>query len=197
MKTLTLEETPKSKALTPLRALIVGYSHGDLDSILLELRESGFDVEHAVAESREDFRAAVAERPEGERMWTGLKRGDAIVAVKLDRVFRSALDALQSVEDLRNMGVSLFLLDLGGDVTGNGISKLFLTIMSAVAEAERDRIRERITTVKRDQRAQHRFLGGLVPFGFVKQVDGTLAADPAMQVHIATAKRLRGEGKSL
>jgi Resolvase, N terminal domain len=33
------------------------------------------------------------ERPEGERMWTGLKRGDAIVAVKLDRVFRSALDA--------------------------------------------------------------------------------------------------------
>jgi len=61
MKTLALEETPKSKVLTPLRALIVGYSHGDLDSILLELRESGFDVEHAVAESREDFRAAVAE----------------------------------------------------------------------------------------------------------------------------------------
>jgi hypothetical protein len=43
-----------------LRALIVGYSHGDLDAILLELRDSGFDVEHAVAESREDFRAAVA-----------------------------------------------------------------------------------------------------------------------------------------
>jgi len=61
MKTVTLEETPKSKVLTPLRALIVGYSHSDLDSILFELRESGFDVEHAVAESREDFRAALAE----------------------------------------------------------------------------------------------------------------------------------------
>jgi putative DNA-invertase from lambdoid prophage Rac len=95
------------------------------------------------------------------------------------------------------MGVSLSLLDLGGDVTGNGISKLFLTIMSAVAEAERDRIRERITTVKRDQKAQKRFLGGLVPFGFVKQGDGILAADPAMQEHIATARRLRSDGKSL
>ncbi len=137
------------------------------------------------------------ERPEGERMWSGLKRGDAIVAVKLDRVFRSALDALQSVEDLRDMGVSLFLLDLSGDVTGNGISKLFLTIMSAVAEAERDRIRERITTVKRDQKAQHRFLGGLVPFGFTKLADGTLVTDPAMQEHIATARRLRSDGKSL
>jgi PAS domain S-box-containing protein len=61
MKTVTLEETSNSKVLTPLRALIVGYSHSDLDSILFELRESGFDVEHAVAESREDFRAALAE----------------------------------------------------------------------------------------------------------------------------------------
>jgi putative DNA-invertase from lambdoid prophage Rac len=34
------------------------------------------------------------------------------------------------------------MIDLGSDVTGNGISKLVFTILSAVAEAERDRIRE-------------------------------------------------------
>ena len=33
---------------------------------------------------------------------------------------------------------------LGGDVAGNGISKLFFPIISAVAEAERDRIVQRI-----------------------------------------------------
>ena len=33
--------------------------------------------------------------------------------------------------------------DLGGDIAGNGISKLFLTIAAAFAEAERDRIRGR------------------------------------------------------
>jgi hypothetical protein len=37
------------------------------------------------------------------------------------------------------------MIDLGGDVTGNGIAKLVFTILSAVAEAERDRIRERIS----------------------------------------------------
>jgi DNA invertase Pin-like site-specific DNA recombinase len=32
------------------------------------------------------------------------------------------------------------LLDLGGDISGNGLSKLFLTIAAAFAEAERDRV---------------------------------------------------------
>jgi putative DNA-invertase from lambdoid prophage Rac len=40
------------------------------------------------------------------------------------------------------------MIDLGGDVTGNGIAKLIFTILSAVAEAERDRIKERVSVVK-------------------------------------------------
>jgi putative DNA-invertase from lambdoid prophage Rac len=58
------------------------------------------------------------------------------------------------------------MLDLGGDVSGNGISKLVFTILSAVAEAERDRIRERVAEV--NQRKLNRHLGGSVPFGFRK-----------------------------
>jgi putative DNA-invertase from lambdoid prophage Rac len=50
------------------------------------------------------------------------------------------------------------LLDLGGDIAGNGLSKLFLTIVAAFAEAERDRIRERIGQVKADQKARGRYL---------------------------------------
>ena len=49
---------------------------------------------------------------------------------------------------------------LGGDVAGNGISKLFFTIIGAVAEAERDRIVQRILDVKSDQRRRGRHLGG-------------------------------------
>ena len=84
-------------------------------------------------------------------------------AAKLDRLFRSALDALKVVEDLKKRGVALHLLDLGGDISGNGLSKLFLTIAAAFAEAERDRIRERIGQVKADQKARGRYLGGKVP----------------------------------
>jgi len=56
---------------------------------------------------------------------------------------------------LRARNVILQMIHLGGDVTGNGISKLLFAILSAVAEAERDRIRERVTRVKRDQRQRN------------------------------------------
>ena len=42
----------------------------------------------------------------------------------------------------KEVGTEPALLDLGGDIAGNGISKLFLTIAAAFAAAERDRIRE-------------------------------------------------------
>ena len=54
------------------------------------------------------------------------------------------------------------------------LSKLFLTIAAAFAEAERDRIRERIGQVKADQKARGRFLGGAVPFGYRLGDDGAL-----------------------
>ena len=89
-----------------------------------------------------------------------LRPGDVVLTPKLDRMFRSALNALGVLEGLKQQGVSLHMIDLGGDVTGNGISKLVFTILSAVSEAERDRIRERIADVKRDQKTRGRFLGG-------------------------------------
>jgi DNA invertase Pin-like site-specific DNA recombinase len=140
----------------------------------------------------------LADRQEGAAMLEVLQTGDVVVSPKLDRVFRSALDALQQTEALRARGVSLHLLDLGGDIAGNGLSRLFMTIAAAFAELERDRIRERITQVKRDQKARGRFLGGTrAPFGFSAGDRGELVPVEAEQAAIARAKRLRGRGKSL
>ena len=77
--------------------------------------------------------------------------------------------------------MKLHLLDLGGDIAGNGISKLFLTIAAAFAEAERDRIRERIGQVKADQKSRGLYLGGDVPFGYRLRDDGELAPVEAQQ----------------
>jgi len=74
----------------------------------------------------------LAERPEGAKLLAAVRAGDAIIAAKLDRVIRSALDALRMVEELQRRRVSLHLLDLGGDVSGDGMAKLFLTITAAV-----------------------------------------------------------------
>jgi DNA invertase Pin-like site-specific DNA recombinase len=148
-----------------------------------------------------------SQRPEGGRLLRQVRRGDAIITTKLDRCFRSARDALNVVHDLQRTGVSLHMMDLNGDVTANGVSQFFFTIMSAVAEQERNRIRERITDVKRDQKRRGRFLGGYVPFGFDAVDTGetnahglsikNLVQNPEQQRAIAEMRALKGAGKSL
>lgn len=139
----------------------------------------------------------IGDRPEGRRLLTTLQHGDIVITPKLDRMFRSALDALNTMGALRDRGVSLHMIDLGGDVTGNGIAKLVFTILAAVAEAERDRTRERIADVKRDQRKRGRYLGGTVPFGFALRDDGSLAEVEAEQAAVREMFELQTAGKSL
>jgi DNA invertase Pin-like site-specific DNA recombinase len=66
-----------------------------------------------------------------------------------------------------------------------------------VAEAERDRIRERVTQVKRDQRQRNRYLGGIVPTGFRVGEDGGLVPEEAEQAVIAQARAMRADGATL
>jgi DNA invertase Pin-like site-specific DNA recombinase len=85
----------------------------------------GLKLDDVVIEEGVSGSVPVAERPAGGPLFAGLMKGDVVIAPKLDRLFRSALDALTVVEDLRKRGVALHLLDLGGDISGNGLSKLF------------------------------------------------------------------------
>src|SRR4051795_10684436 len=81
------------------------------------------------------------------------------------------------------------MIDLGGDVCANGISKLVFTILSAVAENERERIRD----VKRHLAAQGVYNGGKRPFGF-DVVEGRLVPNAAEQEALVRMKSMRAEG---
>jgi DNA invertase Pin-like site-specific DNA recombinase len=96
---------------------------------------------------------------------------------------------------LKDLGVGLHMIDLGGDVCGNGISKLIFTILSAVAENERDRIRERIRDVKRHLASQGVYGGGKRPFGY-DIVDKRLVPNPKEQEALARMRALRAEAKT-
>jgi putative DNA-invertase from lambdoid prophage Rac len=126
-------------------------------------------VERAVSGS-----TPLADRPEGKRLLATIGKGDVVVSAKLDRAFRSAADALAVLEELKDQGVALHLIDLGGDVCGNGISKMVFTILAAVAEGERDRTRERIRDAKRRLTSQGVFSGGRRPFGYDIVQDGDI-----------------------
>jgi putative DNA-invertase from lambdoid prophage Rac len=137
------------------------------------------------------------QRPEGSELLGTLKPGDTVITPKLDRMFRSAIDALGILEQMKAAGIALHMIDLGGDTTTNGVSKLVFTILSAVAEAERDRTRERIIEVKADQKKRGRFLGGTAPFGFRKGDDGELVPVPEQQAAIRKMLKLKAENYSL
>lgn len=181
----TMKQVDEGLSLDVQRRQIEGYCH-----------MHGFELSEVVVEEGVSGSKPINQRPAGGALFARLKDGDIVIASKLDRCFRSALDALSVVEDLKRRGIKLHLLDLGGDISGNGLSKLFLTIASAFAEAERDRIIERVSQTKADQRQQGRFLGGTRPFGF-EVVDGELVPHAAEQEAIARMQSMKAEGMSL
>jgi len=139
----------------------------------------------------------LSERKQGGELLALVRPGDVVITAKLDRMFRSALDALDILAQFKARGVSIHMVDLNGDVTTNGISKLVFAILSAVAEAERDCIRERVGQVKADQRIRGRYLGGKVPFGFIAGPDGALVPHQGQQQAIEAARTMRNDGATL
>src|ERR1700730_17287331 len=181
----TDRQADEGESLGTQRRMIEGYA------MMNGLRPDTIFVERGISGSK-----PLGERPEGARLLAALKSADVVITSKLDRMFRSALDALDVLGRLKERGVSLHMIDLGGDVTGNGVSKLVFTILSAVAEAEGDRIRERIRDVKADQRKRERYLGGIVPFGWRVGREGEWLELPTEQAATRRIMDLHRQGLS-
>jgi DNA invertase Pin-like site-specific DNA recombinase len=179
----TVQQADEGESVEVQRRSIAGYAqmHG--------LAVARVFVERDVSGSK-----PLGDRPQGVALLAALEPGHVVITPKLDRRFRSALDVLGK---LKKAGVSLHMIDLGGDTTGNGVSKLVFTILSAVAEAERDRTRERITEVKRDQRQHGRYLGGAVPWGYRVGEAGELVPIPEQQAALKRMQKLRDQGLAL
>jgi DNA invertase Pin-like site-specific DNA recombinase len=134
-------------------------------------------------------------RPMDKSCWRLSQPGDVIVALGLDRVFRSALDCLRMVEELRERKVKLCLVDMG-DVTENGFARVFMTIAASFAELEKERIRERTLEVHAYCRSLGKHVAGRVPFGYVMDKDGFLSGDLQQQKALKRMRQLRSAGKS-
>ncbi|MBT2733687.1 recombinase family protein [Bacillus sp. ISL-7] len=64
--------------------------------------------------------------------------GDMIVITKLDRMARNTKDALDTIEHLKEKGISLVILNMGGQIvdTSTPIGKMLVTMLAAVAESK-------------------------------------------------------------
>ena len=86
------------------------------------------------------------------------------------------------------------MMDLGGEVTGTGAAKLVFSVLAAVAEMERERIGERVRSVKQHLRAGGYFTGGRVARGFSVNAHGKLVQDARWHKCLAAMKRMREDG---
>ncbi len=71
-----------------------------------------------------------------------IEEGDLILVTKLDRLGRDTADMVNLIKEFDEMGVAIKFLDDGISTEG-AMGKMVVTILSAVAQAERHRILER------------------------------------------------------
>lgn len=71
-----------------------------------------------------------------------VEAGDVILVTKLDRLGRDTADMIQLIKEFDDMDVAVRFLDDGISTEGT-MGKMIVTILSAVAQAERQRILER------------------------------------------------------
>jgi putative DNA-invertase from lambdoid prophage Rac len=157
----------------------------------------GLTLIHTFIEEGVSGSKPLASRPQGQLLIDTVQSGDVVICLRLDRAFRNTTDALETLNKFKAAGVSLYLKDVGGMVSGDSVSELIFSLMSSVASFERSRTRERIVEVKAELKLRNRHLGGCAQFGTVITVgaDGKkyLAPDDAV---IADVKRLVASGNS-
>ena len=140
------------------------------------------------------------ERPAGKEMLALAKKGDIIIASKMDRIFRSGADALTMVDRFKKQKIGLILCDVGIEpVADSPSAKMFFSLLAVFAEFERERIHERITEGKRAKRSRGGHVGGPVPFGYSKLGVGSkaiLVPNNQELDHAKEAKRLASVGRT-
>lgn len=158
----------------------------------------GFDIplKNFITEKGVSGSLEFEKRPEGSRLFNQLASGDVLIFSKLDRAFRNTRNALNTLHELKQRGISVHFIDLGGDVTNDGIGSVIFTILSAFATFERERIATRIREVKQVQKAEGKFLGGFTRFGYRVSED-KLEKDIDQQKIINEMKDMRRRGMSL
>ena len=122
---------------------ILGYARvstrdQDLTGQLDALKAAG-----AVAIYREKVSGVRADRPQLAKLMAKLMPGDIVVVTKLDRLGRSTRELLELIERVSKAGASF--RSLGDPLwdTSSSQGRLLSTLLAAIADFERDLIRER------------------------------------------------------
>jgi DNA invertase Pin-like site-specific DNA recombinase len=132
-------------------------------------------VELLVDDGTSAYKQPLGRRSAGRRVVELVRRGEvgAVVALRLDRLFRNMADAIVSVPAWDKLGVSVQLLDFGGIPvdTSTPMGRIMLMLMAGFAEMESYAKSERAKDCWAFKRARGERLGGSAPYGY--RMEGT------------------------
>lgn len=83
------------------------------------------------------------ERPGLIAMLEYVRDGDMVICMKTDRIARDTIHSLSIADTLKEKDCGLKLMDLGDTDINSTMGRVIYTIIAALAQAERERIRER------------------------------------------------------
>ena len=161
----------------------------------------GLDVASVIREEGVSAGKPLQARPGGDKMLKVLSANGAqhVVALKLDRLFRSTEDALYWTQQFEQRGITLHLADMGGQNlnTNSAMGRMMLTLLASFAEFEKNLIAER-TAIALEHKKRNGKVYGHPPYGVDVSEDGKdLVPNEAEQKTLKYIFQWRGEGASL
>lgn len=119
---------------------------------------------------------SVEGRPDFLRMLRDIEDGkdnvDYVLVFKLSRFGRNAADVLTSLQKMQDFGVNLICVEDGIDSSKDS-GKLMISVLSAVAEIERENILVQTMEGRKQKAREGKWNGGFAPYGY-SLVDGEL-----------------------
>ena len=122
--------------------MLIGYARVSTDDQNLDLQRDALTLAGCPKLYEDKDSGAKAERPGLLMALEMLRQGDILVVWRLDRLGRSLKDLIALVEKLENRGIALKSLQENIDTSNSG-GKLIFHLFGALAEFERNLIRER------------------------------------------------------
>lgn len=127
-------------------------------------------------------------RTDFNRMMEDIKTGkddvSFVLVFKLSRFGRNAADVLSTLQTMQDFGVNLVCVEDGID-SSKDAGKLMISVLSAVAEIERDNIRVQTMEGRIQKAREGRWNGGFAPYGY-SLIDGKLEVNEEEAVAIRT-----------
>ncbi len=123
-------------------------------------------------------------RPAFKRMLSDIQEGldvDYVLVYKLSRFGRNAADILNSLEFIQSYGVNLLCIEEGIDSSQTS-GKLLISVLSAVAEIERENILEQTMNGRREKARQGKWNGGPAPYGYSLKDDTLIIEEGEAEV---------------